>query len=92
MTWRAVSAWPDPSALFRTLGTEVVKQMASEGDREAQFSQGGCMVNEVAGAGGRGLSGAAGRSPQVEVGLALCTFQSLTTSIPSCVVGRLTTV
>jgi hypothetical protein len=75
VTRRAIYAWPGPSALLRALGAQVVEQKAIEGDMEAQFSQGGWMVNAVAGAGGAGLSGAAGSSPQVEVGLAVCTFR-----------------
>ena len=65
--WRALSAWPDPSALFRAIGAEAVQQRAAKGDREAQFSQGHRVMNE--GASADGLSGAAGRSPKVEEGL-----------------------
>jgi hypothetical protein len=66
----------DPKALLQALGVRVVIQMAAEGDRAAQFSQGCNLIAELA---GEGLSGAAGRSPQVEVGLAhTCTFRSLT--------------
>jgi len=69
----------DPAALFRALGAEVVRQKADAGDREAQYSQGYRLINEVASADGAGLSGAAGRSPKVEVGLAgECTFLSFT--------------
>ena len=81
MTWRAICAWPDPSALFEALGTEVVKRKAGEGDREAQWSLGYRLVRDAAGgrlvreaAGGAGMPlGAGGRSPKAEVGLALCT-------------------
>jgi len=71
-TWRAISAWPDPSALFRALGAEVVKQRAAQGEGEAQFSLGCLLVHE---ADGRvGSMGASGRSPLADVGLALSTY------------------
>jgi len=44
ITWRAISAWPDPSALFRALGAETVRRRAGEGDREAQWSLGCCLL------------------------------------------------
>ena len=72
MTWRALFAWPDPSALFRAVGAEIVKQRAASGDREAQFSQGYRLVKEADGAAGT-LMGAGGRSPKAEAGLALGT-------------------
>ena len=80
MTWRAVSDRPAPPALVHALGAQVVKQKADEGDRAAQYGQGWRLINEerVAGAGGAGRS-----SAKVEVGMALCIFRSLTTSIPS---------
>jgi len=72
LTWRATSAWPDPSALVDALGGEVVKQRAAMGEGEAQFSQ-GCLL--VSGADGNvGFMGAGGRSPMADVGLALCTY------------------
>ena len=90
MTWRAISAWPDPSALFHALGADVVKQKADEGDRAAQFSLGYCLIGEVLCVDGAGLLGAASRTTQVEVGLAReCTVLSLTR--PSRVDGHLTT-
>ena len=65
----------DPFVLTSEFGIQVVRQKADEGDRAAQYSAGCCiLIDELAGADGAGLSGAAGRSPQVEVGLALCTF------------------
>ena len=70
MTWRSMSTWPAPWVLFRALGAEIVKQKADEGDRAAQYTHGCRLIREVAGADGASLSGAAGRSPQVEVGLA----------------------
>ena len=77
----------DPTTLFRALGAGVVEQQAAEGDRAAQYSQGYRLLREVAGADGAGLSGAAGRSPQVEVGMAHeFTFRSLTRL--SCVDGH----
>ena len=78
LTWRAISAWPDPSALIRALGSEVVKQKAAKGEGEAQFSQGCRLVSRADG--NTGLMGASGRSPMAEVGLALspARFQSLT--------------
>jgi len=93
MTCRAISAWPDPSALFEAIGGERVKRRATEGDREAQYSHGCRLMSEVVFADGAGLSGAAGRysrSPKLEVGLAhRCTFRSPTR--PSCVDGHLST-
>jgi len=78
MIRRAISAWPDPSVLFRALGAEVVKQKADAGDRAAQYSLGCNLLNEAEGVAGAGL-GAAGRSTQVKVGLAhKCTFRSFT--------------
>jgi len=66
-----MSAWPDPSALIRALGAEVVKQRAATGDGEAQFSQGCRLVSASDGNGS--LKGASGRSPKADVGLALVT-------------------
>ena len=74
MTCRAISAWPDPSALLDALGDEVVKLRAGEGDREAQWSLGYSLMSE-AGVAGTPL-GAAGRSPKADVGMARCTAQS----------------
>ena len=73
MTWRAISAWPDPSALFDALGVGVVEQMAAWGDGKAQFSQGYLLVSEADGGAGL-LMGAGGRSPKADVGLALSTY------------------
>ena len=73
-TWRAISALPDPSVLVGALGTEVVKQRAAKGEGEAQWSLGYLLVSQAAGGEGEPL-GAAGRSPEAEVGLALCTAQ-----------------
>ena len=72
MTWRAISAWPDPSALIRALGAEVVKQKAAKGEGEAQFSRGCMLVSEADG--NAGLLGASGRSPMADVGLVLSTY------------------
>ena len=72
MTWRALCAWPDPSALIRALGAEVVKQRAAKGEGEAQFSQGCMLVSRADG--NAGLPGASGRSPMADVGLALPTY------------------
>jgi hypothetical protein len=66
MTWRAISARPELSALFDALGDEVVK-MAHAGNREAEYSLGAMMVSSTAVAGS--LS-AAGTSPQADVGFA----------------------
>ena len=60
-TWRAMSAWPDSSALLDALGVEVVEQRAAMGDGEAQFSQGCRLVSE--GHGSAGVLGAGNRSP-----------------------------
>jgi hypothetical protein len=73
---RAMPAWPDPSALVRSVGAEVVKQRAAKGEGEAQFSQ-GCRLVSRADADARALDGAAdllgasARSPTADVGLAL---------------------
>jgi len=75
MTWRAISAWPDPSALCEALGVVVVRQRAAEGDREAQFSLGYVLVDEADEDAGATHLGASGRSPKADVGLALCTAQ-----------------
>ena len=72
MTWRAISAWPDPSALLDALGDEVVKQMAAKGEGEAQFSQGYLLVCEADG--DAGSFGSGGRSPVAVVGLTLTTY------------------
>ena len=71
MTWRAISVWPDPSALFGARGVVVVRQRAAEGDREAQFSLGYALVCEADEDAGATLVGASGRSPTADVGLAL---------------------
>ena len=68
MTWRAIFARPDPSALFETIGFEVVRQRAAEGDREAQFSLGYALVCEADEDGGATHVGASGRSPKADVG------------------------
>ena len=65
----------DLGVLFRTLGTEIVELRASAGDREAQFSQGYWLVREADVAAGATRLGAAGRSPQVDVGFVLCPAQ-----------------
>jgi len=39
----------DASVLVRALGVEVVKKMAGEGDRDAQYSRGIMLVSEAAG-------------------------------------------
>jgi hypothetical protein len=70
--WRAIYAWPDPSALFEALGAEVVKQRADTGEGEAQFSQGCLLVSEADGH--VGSRGEIGRSPMADVGLALSTY------------------
>jgi TPR repeat protein len=70
LTWRAIHAGPDPSALFEALGAEAVKQRAAEGEGEAQFSQGCRLVCE----GDDGVSmGAGGRTPMADVGPILST-------------------
>ena len=63
----------EPSALFRALGANIVKQRASAGDREAQFSQGFKLVSDADGAAGATALGAAGKSLSADVGLTLCT-------------------
>ena len=72
MTWRAICAWPDPSALIRALGVEVVKQRAANGEGGAQFSLGYLLVREADG--NVGFMGASGSSPVADVGLALSTY------------------
>jgi len=74
LTWRAISAWPDPSVLLDALGAEAVKQRAATGDGAAQFSLGILLVSEADGGEGTPLGGS-GRSPKADVGLALCTAQ-----------------
>jgi hypothetical protein len=71
MTWRGISAWPNPSALIQALGAEV-KKRAAQGDAEAQYSHGCLLVSAADGDGG--FMGAGGRSPLADVGLALSTF------------------
>ena len=74
MTGRAITAWPYSSAMFQARGSEVVKRMAGEGDREAQWGQGVLLMNAACAAcGGAGLLGAAATSPQAQVGLVPCT-------------------
>jgi hypothetical protein len=60
-----------PLALYRSLGAEILMQKAVAGDREAQFSQGCILIMEAATADEAGLSGAACRSPNAQVGRAL---------------------
>jgi hypothetical protein len=67
--WKTQAA--DPDLLVRALGGELVKERAGEGDMEAQWSWGCRLLGELAGAAGT-LSAAAGRSPQADVGFALC--------------------
>jgi hypothetical protein len=62
----------DPLVLFRALGPEIVKKRAAEGDREAQFSEGYRLLSA---AGVAGMPPGVARSPQEDVGLALCTAQ-----------------
>jgi hypothetical protein len=72
----------NPELLFQELGAEIVERKAAQGDRAAQFTQGCRLMSDAAGADGAGLSGAAGRSTQVKVGLAQeCTFWSPTKPI-----------
>ena len=75
MTWRAIFARPDPSALLEAIDIEVVKQKAAEGDREAQFSHGYLLVMASGGPAGEGCEeiGTVDRLPKLEVGLALGT-------------------
>ena len=70
--WRTQTE--DPAVLIRSLGYEVVKQRATEGEGEAQFSQGCLLVSRADGGFGTPLGGS-GRSPQADVGLELCTAQ-----------------
>jgi len=77
MTWRAISACPNPSALVRALGMEVVQKRVTEGEREAQWSLGFHFFNGavkearelVADEVGAAELGAASRTPMAEVGL-----------------------
>ena len=61
----------DHSVLFQALGPQVVIQMAAQGDRGAQYSQGCWLMVEANGF----AVVAADRSPQADVGFALCTAQ-----------------
>ena len=63
---------PDPSALSNALGAEILIQRAGAGDREAQWSLGYQLVNAADVAVGGASLGATGRSPQADVGFALC--------------------
>ena len=47
LTWRVISAWPDPLALRDALGAKVVKQRAAKGEGETQFSQGCLLVDQA---------------------------------------------
>jgi hypothetical protein len=69
MTRRAIFAWPGPAALFQAIGAANVQRRAAEGDGEALWSLGYKLVCD-AGEEGTNL-GAAGRSPEMDVGLAL---------------------
>jgi len=73
----------DPNVMFRALGSPGVQQMAAAGDGAAQYRLGYMLVSE-AGVEGTPL-GAAGRSPQADVGwnIAPTRFRSLTR--PRCV-------
>jgi len=63
----------DPRSLFQAQSLNVVKQRASAGDREAQFSQGYKLVSDADIAAGATTLGAAGISPSADVGFAPCT-------------------
>ena len=81
----------DAEVLFRTLGAEVVKQMADAGDRAAQYSLGYTLMDEVA-----GVASELGRAAKVDVGMDLCTETfpvAHTLTSPRCVdvVNRLIT-
>ena len=56
----------DATVLSRALGAEILKQRASAGDREAQWSLGYSLLREVEAAGTP--LGTAGRSPKADVG------------------------
>ena len=60
LTWQAISARPDPMALFEALGSRALKQMAAKGDGEALFSQGCLLVSRADGVPGTPL-GASGK-------------------------------
>jgi hypothetical protein len=67
--------------LTRSETEGILRQRVDAGDMEAQFSQGGRLVRQELDE--AGLSGAAGRTPKVQAGLAhKCTFRSLTR--PNC--------
>jgi len=55
-----------PSAMYRTLGGEVVARRAAAGDREAQYSQGSLFIS-AAGVNADAL-GAGGTTPRMDVG------------------------
>ena len=62
----------DCGVLLRALGADAVKQLAEEGNRAAQFSQGYKLMSEAeSDAGFAGGLGASGRSPKADVGLSL---------------------
>jgi hypothetical protein len=64
----------DPNLLARALGWNILKQRAGAGDREPQWSLGFQLLSAADGVAGTPL-GAAGRSPEADVGLALYTAQ-----------------
>ena len=65
----------DQNVMFQALGVAAVKRKASEGDREAQFSQVMWLMPEAEG--GVGELGASGRAPQADVGTALCMYPNV---------------
>jgi hypothetical protein len=78
LTWRAMTAWPDPLAMLDALGLEVIQQRAAKGDGEAQFSLGWLLVRGADGQAGE--QGTSGRSPRSDVGFALsnCLYRVVT--------------
>jgi hypothetical protein len=62
----------DCGVLLEALGSEVVRQLAGEGNRTAQFSLGYKLMSEAEfDAGATGGLGASGRSPKADVGLSM---------------------
>jgi len=65
----------DCGVLLEALGSEAVRQLADDGNRAAQFSQGYKLMSEAGiDAGATGGLGASGRSPKADVGLSMSLY------------------
>ena len=61
----------NPNDMLRALGRQTLLKRAAEGDGEAQYSLGFRSMGEAAGVAGTPI-GTGGRSPEADVGCALC--------------------